>query len=163
MWAEAAKYYEKCGNLSRALKLYKQAGDEYIDTMIEMVGRAKKDTLTNSLLDYLMGEDEFGEPKDPIYTYKVSPFYQIYRILNLFKQAAKISLTIANQEQESGDYKAAHYMLLETYKDMKANNIKIPVEIANKLLIIHSYIQVKRYPSNLGLLSKATTRMPPGS
>jgi hypothetical protein len=53
--------------------LYKQAGDEHIDTMIEMVGRAKKDNLTNSLLDYLMGEDDYGEPKDPIYTYKV-PF-----------------------------------------------------------------------------------------
>lgn len=71
MWAEAANYYEKYGNQSRALKLYKQAGEEYIETMIEMVGRAKKDNLTNSLLDYLMGEDEYGEPKDPIYTYRV--------------------------------------------------------------------------------------------
>jgi hypothetical protein len=42
--------------------------------MIEMVGRAKKDSLTNSLLDYLMGEDDYGEPKDPIYTYKVHYF-----------------------------------------------------------------------------------------
>jgi hypothetical protein len=58
--------------------------------MIAIVGKANKDNLTNSLLDYLMGEDEYGEPKDPIYTYKV------YKILNLFKQAAKISLTIAN-------------------------------------------------------------------
>lgn len=99
-----------------------------------MVGRAKKENLTNALLDYLMGEDEYAEPKDPIYTYK------IYRILNDYKQAAKISLTIANQEQESGDYKAAHLMLLETYKDMKKHNIKIPVEISNKLLIIHSYL-----------------------
>ena len=39
--------------------------------MIELVGNAKKDNLTNSLLDYLMGEDDYGEPKDPIYTYKV--------------------------------------------------------------------------------------------
>jgi hypothetical protein len=39
--------------------------------MIEMVGRVKKDVLTNQLLDYLMGEDDYGEPKDPIYTYKV--------------------------------------------------------------------------------------------
>ena len=39
--------------------------------MIDMIGRAKKDNLTNSHLDYLMGEDEYGEPKDPIYTYKV--------------------------------------------------------------------------------------------
>lgn len=138
MWAEAANYYEKYGNQSRALKLYKQAGEEYIETMIEMVGRAKKDNLTNSLLDYLMGEDEYGEPKDPIYTYRV------YKILKLFKQAAKISLTISNQEQESGDYKAAHQMLYETFKDMKANNVRIPVEISNKLMILHSYNIVKR-------------------
>lgn len=46
--------------------------------MIEMVGRAKKDNLTNSLLDYLMGEDEYGEPKDPIYTYRVYKFYYRY-------------------------------------------------------------------------------------
>jgi hypothetical protein len=39
--------------------------------MISIVGKANKDNLTNSLLDYLMGEDEYGEPKDPIYTYKV--------------------------------------------------------------------------------------------
>lgn len=46
--------------------------------MIEMVGRAKKDNLTNSLLDYLMGEDEYGEPKDPIYTYRVNKIYIRY-------------------------------------------------------------------------------------
>ena len=107
--------------------------------MIEMVGRAKKDSLTNSLLDYLMGEDDYGEPKDPIYTYNVHYFMQIYRILNLYKQAAKISITIANQEQESGDYKAAHFMILETFRDMKINKIKIPNEISNKLMILHSY------------------------
>ena len=84
-WAQAAKYYEKAGSLSRALKFYKQAGEDYIDTMIELVGKAKKDTLTNSLLDYLMGEDDYGEPKDPIYTYKVISLIKIYRILNLYK------------------------------------------------------------------------------
>jgi hypothetical protein len=46
--------------------------------MIEMVGRVKKDVLTNQLLDYLMGEDDYGEPKDPIYTYKV-----IYAFIDL--------------------------------------------------------------------------------
>lgn len=36
-------------------------------------------------------------------------------------------------------------MLYETFKDMKANNIRIPVEISNKLMILHSYNIVKRY------------------
>jgi hypothetical protein len=44
-----------------------------------MIGRVKNDTLTEALLDFLMGEDEIGVPKEPIYTYKV------YRVLGLFK------------------------------------------------------------------------------
>ncbi len=36
-----------------------------------MIGRIKNDNLTHNLLDYLMGEDEIGVPKEPIYTYKV--------------------------------------------------------------------------------------------
>ena len=39
-------------------------------------------------------------------------------------------------------------MLFETFKDMKTNNIKIPVEISNKLMILHSYNIVKRYWKN---------------
>ncbi len=36
-------------------------------------------------------------------------------------------------------------MLYETYKDMKSNNVKIPIEISNKLMILHSYLIVKRF------------------
>ena len=41
-----------------------------------------------------MGEDEYGNPKDTIYMYKV------YRVLGLFKQASKIAITIASDDQE---------------------------------------------------------------
>jgi hypothetical protein len=39
-----------------------------------------------------MGEAD-GQPKDPIHTYR------LYRILKNFKNAAKIAVTIASQEQ----------------------------------------------------------------
>ena len=48
-----------------------------------------------------MGETD-GQPKDPIYTYK------LYRILKNYRNAAKIAVTIASQEQEAGNYKNAH-------------------------------------------------------
>lgn len=48
-----------------------------------------------------MGEID-GKPKDPIYTYK------LYRILKNYRNAAKIAVTIASQEQENGNYKNAH-------------------------------------------------------
>lgn len=57
--------------------------------------------MIQELLDYLMGEAD-GQPKDPIHTYR------LYRILKNFKNAAKIAVTIASQEQETGNYKAAH-------------------------------------------------------
>ena len=52
-----------------------------------MIGRAKNDNLTLSLLAYIMGEDD-GIPKDPHYAYKV------YRVLEKYTEASKIALTI---------------------------------------------------------------------
>lgn len=35
-------------------------------------------------------------------------------------------------------------MILETFRDMRNNKVKVPSEISNKLLILHSYNTVKR-------------------
>jgi WD repeat-containing protein 19 len=70
--------------------------------MIELIEKnSTQEHLIQELLDYLMGEAD-GQPKDPIHTYR------LYRILKNFKNAAKIAVTIASQEQETGNYKAAH-------------------------------------------------------
>ena len=85
-----------------------------------------------------MGETD-GQPKDPIYTYK------LYRILKNFRNAAKIAVTIASQEQEGGNYKNAHETLFQSYQDIKKANVPIPMELEKKLSILHSYVlAVKR-------------------
>lgn len=66
-----------------------------------MEKNSTQEHLIQESLDYLMGEID-GKPKDPIYTYK------LYRILKNYRNAAKIAVTIASQEQENGNYKNAH-------------------------------------------------------
>ena len=84
-----------------------------------------------------MGEMD-NYPKDPQWTYK------LYRALDNLKSAAKIAITIASQEQEQGNYKLAHQMLFETCQDIKSNDLHIPFDLLNKLLVLHSYVIVKR-------------------
>lgn len=64
------RFHEKSGNHTRALKLYIQGGEKYMDSAIQMIGHASNEHLTNTLLNYLMGITD-GIPKDPIFTYKV--------------------------------------------------------------------------------------------
>ena len=53
-WGKAAIHYDKCDNPSKALKLFFQAGESYLDDAISMVGRLNNETLTNQMVDYLM-------------------------------------------------------------------------------------------------------------
>jgi len=48
-------------------------------------------------------------------------------------------VSIAQQEQELGNYKYAHDVLLDTFKEIKASKLRIPFELNNKLMLIHSY------------------------
>lgn len=61
---------------------------------LQVVGRARSDTLTHQLIDFLMGETD-GHPKDPTYIFK------LYMALGNYAQAAKTALIIARQEQVS--------------------------------------------------------------
>lgn len=112
-FGKSGVHYEKCENYNKALKYYIKEGEAFIPNMIEMVGKVKIDALTHELVDYLMGEGPDGVPKDPKHTFK------LYRAIGDTGQAIKIAMTIANQEQELGNYKYAHEILFETYRDMR--------------------------------------------
>jgi WD repeat-containing protein 19 len=136
-WGRAARHYEKSENYQKALKLYITEGDALIPDMIDMVGRVKIDSLTHELVDYLMGETD-NIPKEPQWTFK------LYRAIGNVKQAVKIAINIAQQEQDAGNYKYAHNVLLDTYKDIKLHNLKIPFDLNSKLATIHSFQLAKR-------------------
>ena len=102
-----------------------------------MIAKAKVDALTHELVDYLMGETD-NIPKEPQYTFK------LYRAIGNTGQAVKIAVNIAQQEQEIGNYKYAHEILLDTFKDIKASSHRIPFDLNSKLMLLHSYQLAKR-------------------
>jgi len=133
----AAKHYALCEEYAMALKLYLKVGEKEIDNAIEVVGKARSDALTHTLIDYLMGESD-NVPKDPNYVYR------LHKALGNYMQAAGTALIIAKQEQEMGNYKHAHALLFRTYQDLKSQKLPLPHELWRRLMILHSYVIVKR-------------------
>jgi len=67
------------GLFKEALKLFLQVGESALDKAIEVVGAARNDVLTHTLVDYLMGEHD-RVPKDPNY------IFRLYMALGNFRQ-----------------------------------------------------------------------------
>jgi len=135
--ANAAKHYALCEEYPTALRLYLKVGEKEIDHAIEVVGKARNDSLTHTLIDYLMGETD-NVPKDANYVYR------LHKALGNYMQAAGTAHIIAKQEQEMGNYKQAHQLLFRTYQDLKSQKLALPQELWRRLMLLHSYVIVKR-------------------
>ncbi|XP_075715308.1 WD repeat-containing protein 19 [Rhinoderma darwinii] len=137
---QAGKFFLLCGQHARALKHFLKCStteeNAAIEMAIETVGQAKDETLTNQLIDYLMGESD-GMPKDAKY------LFRLYMALKQYREAARTAIIIAREEQSAGNYRNAHDVLFSMYMELKTQKIKIPTEMATNLMILHSYILVK--------------------
>lgn len=133
----AAKHYSLAEEYPMALKLYLKVGEKEIDRAIEVVGKARNDALTHTLIDYLMGDSD-NLPKDPNFVYR------LHKALGNYMQAAGTALIIAKKDQEEGNYKQAHALLFRTYQDLKRQKLALPQELWRRLMILHSYVIVKR-------------------
>lgn len=134
---QAGLFYTIAGNFSMALKKYMEAGEpEDIDKAVEVVGKARSESLTSKLIDYLMGETD-GEAKEPTYIFK------LYMSLGSFEKAAKTSVIIALKEQEMGNYRLAHKTLVEATRLLYDKKIRVPNDLRRCFMILHSYIVVK--------------------
>jgi WD repeat-containing protein 19 len=134
---KAAEHYSLCEQYETALRLYIKVGEKEIDNAIEVVGKARQDTLTHMLIDWLMGDID-NVPKDPNYVYR------LHKALGNYMQAAGTALIIAKQEQETGNYKTAHRLLFTTYQDLKGQGLALPQELWRRLMTLHSYAIVPR-------------------
>ena len=80
--------------------------------------------------------------------------------LKQYPEAARTAIIIAREEQNAGQYRNAHDVLFNMYQELRKESIKIPVDMQNNLMILHSYMLVKvRSRSLLGhfhILSVAT-------
>ena len=132
----AGEFWFACKDYAKALRLFLQCGERAVDQAIEVVGRARSDMLTHQLIDFLMGESD-GVPKDPNY------IFRLYMALGNYPQAAKTAVIISRQEQELGNYRVAHQILFDTHKELTAQKIRVPQEMAHNLMLLHSYVLVK--------------------
>nr|XP_043885090.1 WD repeat-containing protein 19-like [Solea senegalensis] len=139
---QAGKFFQKCGQYSRALKHFLKCpnteDDLAVEMAIEMVGQAKDGSLTNQLTDYLIGESD-GMPKDAKY------LFRLYMALQQYREASQTAIIIATEERCAGNYRYAHDLLLSTYRELQAQKINIPAEMATDLMILHSYLLGKIY------------------
>merc|ERR1719163_871061 len=136
--AEAAEHYSACGEYSVALRYYLKVGESQIENAIEVVGKARNDLLTNTLIDYLMGESDHVS-KDPNYVYR------LHKALGNYAQAAQTAVLITKQEQDMGNYRDAHKLMLQTHLDLQAQKMAVPADLSRQLMLLHSYTLVKRF------------------
>ncbi|OQS06139.1 hypothetical protein THRCLA_01800 [Thraustotheca clavata] len=135
--ARAGEFYQVCGNYHKALRLFLQCGESELGKAIDVVGKARNDMLTHTLIDFLMGDTD-GIPKDPNY------IFRLYMALGNYAQAAKTAIIIARQEQELGNYKVAHDVLVETHRQLMLHKIHVNQDLRNSLTLLHSYVVVKK-------------------
>uniref|UniRef100_A0A1A7WGZ7 WD repeat-containing protein 19 n=1 Tax=Iconisemion striatum TaxID=60296 RepID=A0A1A7WGZ7_9TELE len=139
---QAGKFFQKCGQYSRALKHFLKCSrtedNLAIEMAIETVGQAKDNALTNQLIEYLLGESD-GVPKEAKY------LFRLYMALEQYREAARTAIIIAREEQLAGNYRIAHDVLFSMYTELQAQKIKIPAELATNLMILHSYLLVRMH------------------
>lgn len=63
--------------------------------------------------------------------------------MGMHAKAAKIALIIAQEQQANGSYRNAHQLLFNMRQSLKRQNIYVPTELEDLLMILHSYIIVK--------------------
>eukprot|EP00163_Fabomonas_tropica_P013367 TRINITY_DN2487_c0_g1_i2.p1 TRINITY_DN2487_c0_g1~~TRINITY_DN2487_c0_g1_i2.p1 ORF type:complete len:1366 (-),score=364.25 TRINITY_DN2487_c0_g1_i2:113-4210(-) len=130
---KAGEFYAKCGQYHRALRLFLDDGEAFVDQAIEVVGKARNEMMTHTLIDFLMGERD-GVPKDPKY------IFRLYMMLGNFVQAARTAVIIARQEQDLGNYKPARDLLFETYRELEQVDVAVSADLKAALVLLHSYI-----------------------
>lgn len=136
---EAGRNWLRAGEYARAITLLLKCtrGDgAHIELAIEAVGGARDVNLTHKVIDYLTGESD-GVPKEPKY------LFNLYMALKQYKEAARTAIVISREEQNAGNYRNAHDVLFNMVQQLQQENIRVPAEMQQNLLLLHSYILVK--------------------
>ncbi|XP_047124984.1 WD repeat-containing protein 19 isoform X1 [Hydra vulgaris] len=129
-----ANFYQKA--LNHLLRCPVTESGESVILAIETIKNAKDEKLTLKLIDFLIGEVD-GIPKDSRY------LFQLYMALERYPEAAKTAVIIAQSDQEIGNYRNAHDVLFSMFKELRDRKIKIPSEMNQNLMLLHSYILCK--------------------
>lgn len=142
---QAGRFHYLSGNSRKGVKLLLASianstpgasESEAIELAIEAAATSKDDSVIGKVIDFLVGDVD-GVARDFKY------LFRLYMKLGHFKDAAKTAVTIANEEQATGNYRSAHTMLFKTSKELAKHSVRMPTEMASSLLLIHSYLLSK--------------------
>lgn len=137
MFGKSGIFYEKCNNYQKALRMYiKGMNDEYLEKAVEMVGNTKDDTLINELIDHLLGNQLESGPHF---------LTRLYVLLGKYKEACEIAISLAGQEQELSNYKNAHAIIVDLYRELKSRFLPVSFDLNHKLSVLHSYTLAKKF------------------
>lgn len=136
------KYYFLAKEYSKALKLLLKASSfgneeqQALSLAIDCVASSNDDKLSGQLIEFLLGEAD-GKPKDP------KLLFRLYMARKQFREAAKTSVIISNQEQIAGNYRSAHDLLFSMYQELRRNGLTVANDMKFNLNLLHRYILVR--------------------
>lgn len=136
------KYYFLAKEYSKALKLLIKAANfgneeqQALSLAIDCVASSNDDKLAAQLIEFLLGETD-GKPKDP------KLLFRLYMARKQYREAAKTSVIISQQEQIAGNYRSAHDLLFSMYQELRRNNLTVASDMKNSLNLLHRYILVR--------------------
>ncbi|KAK0417556.1 hypothetical protein QR680_013078 [Steinernema hermaphroditum] len=136
----AGKFHLKSRNFRTAMDLLLLGGEdeEALQLAIECAAESRDAQLAERLTEFLMGELD-GVPKDPRF------LFRFYVAMRMFPSAAKTATIIAREEQSRGNYRVARDLLFTMTQELKQQRIRIPAEMVNNLMLVHSYLIVKSH------------------
>ncbi|GMR42999.1 hypothetical protein PMAYCL1PPCAC_13194, partial [Pristionchus mayeri] len=138
---EAGRYYLYASNHQLALNLLlsEENGENStaISLAIDACVMSRDQGLRKQLMTFLMGEDD-GRPKDPRFIFKM------FVAFGQTREAARTAVLIARDEQERGSSRIAHKMLHGMYKELHVKGMRVPKDMDDLLMYIHSYLITKR-------------------
>uniref|UniRef100_A0A0N5AB45 TPR_REGION domain-containing protein n=1 Tax=Syphacia muris TaxID=451379 RepID=A0A0N5AB45_9BILA len=134
----AGKYFYKAGNYWRALDNLEFNGEdpESVELIINSAVETKDPELCRRVINFLVGDLD-GIPKDPKY------LFRYYVAMDMKDEAAATAVIIALDTKNRGSYRQAHQCLFQMHQDLLHKGIRVPYEMDNILMLLHSYTIVK--------------------
>jgi WD repeat-containing protein 19 len=74
--------------------------------------------------------------------------YKVYMARKKYEDAAKMAMVIAKQEQDIGNYKEAHKIVVDTIKQLENSEARVPHQLRQLFVLLHSYTLVKNLVKN---------------
>eukprot|EP00911_Craspedida_sp_UC1_P000783 UC1_evm1s599 len=137
---EAGRYFSHAGEYRKALGLLLQCNKpdgEHINVAIDAVAHAQQDHLTDMLVNHLLSGGD-GLPKDKF-------LFKLHMALKQYPEAARTAIIIARKEQNKGNYRNAHDVLFNMYQQLRDGGNRVPQEMSQNLMLLHSYMLVNLY------------------